>query len=175
MSEENWIVPNIVFKTRVKDEEGKFGWVDVTSMEYFGDKRVILFSLPGAYTPTCSTYQLPDYEKMYDEFKEAGIDEIYCISVNDSFVMNAWAKQQGIKKVKMIPDGSGEFTRQMGMLVKKDNLGFGYRSWRYAALIENCMVKKTWVEEGKMDNCPDDPYSVTDPAYIHKDIIDGIE
>ena len=89
--------------------------------------------------------------------------------------MNAWAKNQELKNVKVIPDGSGEFTRQMGMLVKKDNLGFGYRSWRYAALIENCEVKKMWVEEGKMDNCPDDPYSLTDPAYIHKDLIDGTE
>ena len=125
MSEENWIVPNIVFKTRVKDEEGKFGWVDVTSMEYFGDKRVILFSLPGAYTPTCSTYQLPDFEKLAPEFKKIGIDDIYCMSVNDSFVMNAWAKSQNLQNVKVIPDGGGEFTRQMGMLVRKDPEGFG--------------------------------------------------
>ena len=167
---EAWEIPNVDFKMRENGE-----WRTRNSDEFFNGKKVILFSLPGAFTPTCSEFQLPGYEANYEKFKEAGIDEIYCISVNDSFVMNAWAKQQGIKKVKMIPDGSGEFTRQMGMLVKKDNLGFGYRSWRYAALIENCMVKKTWVEEGKMDNCPDDPYSVTDPAYIHKDIIDGIE
>jgi len=168
-------IPNVIFRTRVKDEEGNFGWKNMTTDNYFKGKSVILFSLPGAFTPTCSTYQLPNFEKMYADFSLQGIDEIYCMSVNDSFVMNAWAKDQKLENVKVIPDGSGEFTRQMGMLVKKDNLGFGYRSWRYAALIENCMVKKTWVEEGKMDNCPDDPYRVTDPAYIHKDLLDGIE
>ena len=97
------------------------------------------------------------------------------MSVNDAFVMNAWAKNQKLENVKVIPDGSGRFTRRMGMLVRKDPEDFGYRSWRYAALIEDCVVKKMWVEEGKMDDCPTDPYSVTDPAYIHKDIIDGIE
>ena len=168
-------IPNVIFRTRVKDEEGNFGWKNMTTDNYFKGKSVILFSLPGAFTPTCSTYQLPNFEKMYADFSLQGIDEVYCMSVNDSFVMNAWAKDQKLENVKVIPDGSGEFTRQMGMLVKKDNLGFGYRSWRYAALIENCMVKKTWIEEGKMDNCPDDPYSVTDPAYIHKDLLDGIE
>ena len=167
--------PSITFKTRVKDEEGNFDWKDVTTDDYFKGKKVILFSLPGAFTPTCSTYQLPNFEKMYGDFKELGIDAIYCMSVNDAFVMNAWAKNQELKNVKVIPDGSGDFTRQMGMIVKKDNLGFGYRSWRYAALINDGVVKKTWVEEGKMDNCPDDPYNVTDPAYIHKDLIDGTE
>ena len=172
-------VPEVVFKTRVRDEsiggDNPYKWEDVSTKDLFNGKKVLVFSLPGAFTPTCSTYQLPNFEKMYADFSLQGIDEVYCMSVNDSFVMNAWAKDQKLENVKVIPDGSGEFTRQMGMLVKKDNLGFGYRSWRYAALIENCMVKKTWVEEGKMDNCPDDPYSVTDPAYIHKDILDGIE
>ena len=166
MSEENWIVPNIVFKTRVKDEEGKFGWVDVTSMEYFGDKRVILFSLPGAYTPTCSTYQLPDFEKLAPEFKKIGIDDIYCMSVNDSFVMNAWAKSQNLQNVKVIPDGGGEFTRQMGMLVRKDPEGFGYRSWRYAMVINDGVVEKIWEEPGKQDDCPTDPYDNTKPQDI---------
>ena len=166
MSEENWIVPNIVFKTRVKDEEGKFGWVDVTSMQYFGDKRVILFSLPGAYTPTCSTYQLPDFEKLAPEFKKIGIDDIYCMSVNDSFVMNAWAKSQNLQNVKVIPDGGGEFTRQMGMLVRKDPEGFGYRSWRYAMVINDGVVEKIWEEPGKQDDCPTDPYENTKPQDI---------
>ena len=166
MSEENWIVPNIVFKTRVKDEEGKFGWVDVTSMEYFGDKRVILFSLPGAYTPTCSTYQLPNFEKLAPEFKKIGIDDIYCMSVNDSFVMNAWAKSQNLQNVKVIPDGGGEFTRQMGMLVRKDPEGFGYRSWRYAMVINDGVVEKIWEEPGKQDDCPTDPYENTKPQDI---------
>ena len=166
MSEENWIVPNIVFKTRVKDEEGKFGWKDVTSMEYFGDKRVLLFSLPGAFTPTCSTYQLPNFEKLTPEFKKIGIDDIYCMSVNDSFVMNAWAKSQNLQNVKVIPDGGGEFTRQMGMLVRKDPEGFGYRSWRYAMVINDGVVEKIWEEPGKQDDCPTDPYENTKPQDI---------
>jgi len=131
-------VPNVTFRTRVRDEAvggpNPYRWQDMTSDDYFKGKRVILFSLPGAFTPTCSTYQLPDFEKMYDEFKAEGIDEIYCISVNDAFVMNAWGKSQNLNHVKLIPDGSGEFTRKMGMLVAKDNLGFGMRSWRYAAV-----------------------------------------
>ena len=170
MSEENWIVPNIVFKTRVKDEEGKFGWKDVTSMEYFGDRRVLLFSLPGAYTPTCSTYQLPDFEKLTPEFKKIGIDDIYCMSVNDSFVMNAWAKSQNLQNVKVIPDGGGEFTRQMGMLVRKDPEGFGYRSWRYAMVINDGVVEKIWEEPGKQDDCPTDPYENTKPQDILKEL-----
>ena len=167
--------PNITFKTRVKDDEGNFDWKDVTTDDYFKGKKVILFSLPGAFTPTCSTYQLPNFEKMYDDFKELGIDAIYCMSVNDSFVMNAWAKNQELKNVKVIPDGSGDFTRQMGMIVKKDNLGFGYRSWRYAALINDGVVKKTWVEEGKMDDCPTDPYGETNPQEILEDLQNGIK
>ena len=166
MSEEKWIVPNVVFKTRVKDEEGNFGWKDVTSMEYFGDKRVILFSLPGAYTPTCSTYQLPDFEKLAPEFKKIGIDDIYCMSVNDSFVMNAWAKNQNLQNVKVIPDGGGQFTRQMGMLVRKDPEGFGYRSWRYAVVINDGVVEKIWEEPGKEDDCLTDPYENTKPEDI---------
>ena len=125
-------VPSINFKIREGNE-----WIETNSHEMFKDKKVIIFSLPGAFTPTCSTQQLPGYEDMFEQFQEKGIDEIYCISVNDSFVMNAWAQAHNIKKVKMIPDGSGEFTRLMGYLVDKDNLGFGKRSWRYAALIDN--------------------------------------
>ena len=131
-------IPKVIFKTREGDSsnspnECSIGgkWVDKSTDDYFKGKRVILFSLPGAFTPTCSTYQLPDFDKLYDDFKKIGIDEIYCISVNDSFVMNAWAKHHKIDKVKVIPDGNGEFTRKMGMLVEKNNLGFGYRSWKY--------------------------------------------
>ena len=126
--------------------------------------------MPGAFTPTCSTYQLPGFEKLYDDFKELGVDDIYCMSVNDSFVMNAWGKVHEINKVKMIPDGSGEFTRQMGMLVKKDNLGFGYRSWRYAIMVNNGFIRKMWEEKGKMDNCSDDPYEESAPLNILKDV-----
>ena len=163
-------VPHVTFRTRVRDEsiEGPnpFRWEDKTSADFFSGKRVVLFSLPGAFTPTCSTYQLPAFEKLHDEFKAEGIDEIYCISVNDAFVMNAWARNQDIKNIKLIPDGSGAFTRKMGMLVAKDNLGFGMRSWRYAAVINNGVVEKWFEEEGFSDNCDTDPYGASSPQNI---------
>jgi len=163
-------VPNVTFRTRVRDEAvggpNPYRWQDMTSDDYFKGKRVILFSLPGAFTPTCSTYQLPDFEKMYEEFKAEGIDEIYCIAVNDAFVMNAWGKSQNLNHVKLIPDGSGEFTRKMGMLVAKDNLGFGMRSWRYAAVINDGVVEQWFQEEGYSDNCDSDPYGVSSPQNI---------
>ena len=171
---EGMMVPKVTFHTRVRDEsiggDNPYRWQDVTSEDLFKDKRVLMIALPGAQTPTCSTYQLPDLEKLAPKFKEKGIDEIYCLSVNDSFVMNRWAKDQGLKNVKVIPDGSGVFTSGMGMLVSKDNLGFGQRSWRYAALIDNGVVQKAWIEPGKMDNCPDDPYGESDPKKILEEI-----
>ena len=164
------VVPSVVFKTRVRDEsiEGPnpFRWEDVTSFDLFGGKRVVLFSLPGAFTPTCSTYQLPGFEENYEKFQALGVDEIYCVSVNDAFVMNCWATQQGVKSVKMIPDGSAEFTRGMRMTVQKDNLGFGERSWRYACIIENGKILKWFIEPGMEDNAEGDPYGQTDPVLI---------
>lgn len=166
------IVPNVVFKTRVRDDriEGPnpYRWEDRTSFDYFAGRRVLVFSLPGAFTPTCSTYQVPGFEENYDKIRSLGIDEIYCVSVNDAFVMNKWAKDQGVEKIKMIPDGSGKFTEGMGMLVDKDNLGFGYRSWRYAAIIEHGRIEKWFVEPGKEDNCATDPYGETSPENILK-------
>jgi peroxiredoxin len=159
-------VPNVTFKTRVRDEavEGPnpFRWEDVTSDEIFAGKRVVLFALPGAFTPTCSTTHLPRFEALYDEFKGQGIDEVYCLSVNDAFVMYQWGKSLGVEKVKLLPDGSAAFTRAMDMLVKKDNLGFGQRSWRYSALIEDGEVKKVFAEPGFEDDCPIDPFEVSD-------------
>lgn len=158
-------VPSVIFKFR---QDGQF--VNVTTDELFVGKRVVLFSLPGAFTPTCSTFQLPGFELDYQKFKDHGIDEIYCVSVNDAFVMNAWAKDQNITNVKMIPDGSGEFTEGMGMLVRKDNLGFGSRSWRYAAVIDDGRIEWMVEEPGREDNCPEDPYIETTPekalAYV---------
>lgn len=163
-------VPFVTFRTRIRDEAvggpNPFRWEDKTSDDYFAGKRVVLFSLPGAFTPTCSTFQLPDFEKMYEQFKAEGVDEIYCISVNDAFVMNAWGKSQNLDHVKLIPDGSGEFTRKMGMLVSKDNLGFGMRSWRYAAVINDGIVEQWFEEEGYSDNCDSDPYGVSSPQNI---------
>ena len=164
------VVPNIVFKTRVRDDsiEGPnpYRWEDKTTFDYFTKKRVVLFSLPGAFTPTCSTYQLPGFEENYKAFKELGIDDIVCVSVNDAFVMNCWAKQQKIKKVKMIPDGSVRFTRDMQMAVQKDNLGFGERSWRYACIVNNGKIEKWFIEPGFEDNCETDPYGETSPENI---------
>ncbi len=157
--------PNVTFKIRVKNDS-QYTWQDLTTEELFGGSKVILFSLPGAFTPTCSTYQLPGYENLYDDFRAKGIDKIYCLSVNDSFVMNAWGKSLNISKVKLLPDGSGEFTRKMGMLVAKDNLGFGMRSWRYAAIINDGLVEKMFVEKHFSDNCEDDPYSESTPENV---------
>ncbi|MEK9832885.1 MAG: peroxiredoxin [Alphaproteobacteria bacterium] len=163
-------LPTVAWKTRVRDEsiEGPnpFRWEIRDTSDYFAGKRVVLFSLPGAFTPTCSTYQLPNFEKLYPEFQANGIDEIYCLSVNDAFVMNAWGKQQGLENIKLIPDGSGEFTRKMGMLVAKDNLGFGMRSWRYAAIVNDGVVEAWFEEPGYTDNAEDDPYGKSAPENV---------
>ena len=163
-------VPAVTFKTRVRDEsiggDNPFRWQDMSSNDYFSGKRVILFSLPGAFTPTCSTYQLPGFENNADEFRALGIDEIYCMSVNDSFVMNKWAASQDLTNVKVIPDGSGIFTRHMGMLVEKDPQGFGYRSWRYAAVINDGVVEQWFEEPGRCDNHNEDPYGVSSPETV---------
>lgn len=166
-------VPKITFQTRIGDalpDEGGCpiggDWKEVTTQDLFANKRVILFSLPGAFTPTCSTYQLPGFEEGHQDFVKQGIDEIYCMSVNDSFVMNAWADVIGIENVKVIPDGSGQFTRQLGMLVDKDNLGFGARSWRYAAVINDGVVEAWFEEPGREDNCGEDPYGETSPENV---------
>ena len=154
------VLPSVVFKTRVDGE-----WVETNSYELFGGKRVVIFSLPGAFTPTCSTFQLPGFEEKYEEFMNY-VDEIYCVSVNDAFVMNAWAKDQNIKNVKLIPDGSVHFTYGMGMDVLKDNLGFGERSWRYAVVADNGRIEKWFIEEGKDDNFDGDPYDVSSPESV---------
>lgn len=162
--------PNVTFHTRVRDEklggDNPFRWQDVTTDEIFGGRKVLIFSLPGAFTPTCSTYQLPDFDRLYNNFLKKGIEEIYCVSVNDSFVMNKWSLEQDLRNVKVIPDGSGEFTRGMGMLVTKDNLGFGLRSWRYAAVIDNGEITQMFVEPGKENECEEDPYGETSPQNI---------
>lgn len=174
---ENFVLPNVTFKTRVRLEnnnlENPFDWKDITINEYFSNKKCILFALPGAFTPVCSSSHLPGYEKLYDSFKELGIDEVYCLSVNDAFVMRKWGLDQGLdedkepgslgfKKVKLIPDGTGEFTRQVGMLCHwGSERGFGYRSWRYSAFIDNCVVKKVFIEQPFIQNSSDDPIDVS--------------
>ena len=159
-------VPNVTFKTRVRDESvdgpNPFRWQDVTSDEIFAGKKVVVFALPGAFTPTCSSTHLPGFEAKYEEFKQLGVDEIYCLSVNDAFTMFQWGRHQGVEKVKLLPDGSGEFTRLMGMLVRKDNLGFGERSWRYSMLVDDGEISAMFAEPGKCDNCPSDPFEASD-------------
>jgi thioredoxin-dependent peroxiredoxin len=159
-------VPHVVFKTRVRDESvggpNPFRWQDVTTEEVFNGKRVVIFSLPGAFTPTCSSTHLPRYEELYEEIKSQGVDEIYCLSVNDAFVMFQWGKNLGADKVKLLPDGNGEFTRKMGMLVEKSNLGFGMRSWRYSMVVKDGTVEKVFAEPGYSDNCETDPFEVSD-------------
>lgn len=161
MRKEGYEIPEVEFVFR---EGGEF--VTRKSSELFDNKRVIIFSLPGAFTPTCSAYQLPGFEENYGAFRDLGIDAIYCISVNDGFVMNAWAQDQNIQKVKLIPDGNAYFTRSMGMLVNKSNLGFGERSWRYAAIVTKGVIEKLFVEEGQRDNADSDPYEQTTPENI---------
>ena len=130
--------------------------------DIFKDKRVVVFSLPGAFTPTCSSQQVPGYEKHYDEIKANGVDEVYCVSVNDAFVMNAWARDQGIEKVKMIPDGNAEFTEGVGFSTTFKNRGFGQRSWRYSAVIIDGIIEKEFVEPGLVEDSDPDPFEVSD-------------
>lgn len=164
-------VPEMIFKTRVRDEsvEGPnpFRWQDLSTHEVFDGKRVLVFSLPGAFTPTCSSTHLPGYEQRYEDFKALGIDEVYCISVNDAFSMFQWGKQLGVNNVKLLPDGNGEFTAGMGMLVKKENLGFGLRSWRYSMLVEDGSITKLFSEPGQQDNCETDPFEVSDAETMY--------
>ncbi len=164
-------IPNVTLKTRVRDEavggDNPFRWQDMNVREEFAGKKVVVFSLPGAFTPTCSNEQCPNFDRLYDEFKELGIDEVYCISVNDAFVMYQWGKHLGIRNVKLLPDGSGDFTRRMGMLINKDHLGFGDRSWRYAMVVEDNRITD-WFEEPGINDVgdDDDPYGETSPEAL---------
>ena len=159
-------VPSVIFKTRVRNDAlggpNPFEWKDLSSDEIFKGKNVVVFSLPGAFTPTCSTSHLPRYEELYADFKAQGVDAVVCISVNDAFVMYQWGKSQNAKNVFLLPDGNGEFTRKMGMLVDKNNLGFGPRSWRYSMYVEDGEIKQLFAEPGFSDNCPTDPFEVSD-------------
>mmetsp|Transcript_18829 Transcript_18829/g.24446 ORF Transcript_18829/g.24446 Transcript_18829/m.24446 type:complete len:259 (-) Transcript_18829:824-1600(-) len=177
------LCPSMVFKTRVRVEgsgDNPFDWCDVKSEHLFKGKRVVLFALPGAFTPTCSTTHLPGYEAAYDEIKSLDIDEVYCLSVNDAFVMRQWGLHQGLvedktpggkgfKKVKLLPDGAAEFTRGMGMSTMWDEeRGFGERSWRYSVVINDMRVEKLFIEGGSVvQNSGPDPFEVSDaPTMI---------
>jgi len=171
----NITVPMVTFKTRREiDEAPGFEWYDLTSEEMFKGKRVVLFALPGAFTPTCSSTHLPGYEMEYDNLKELGMDEVYCLSVNDTFVMNSWMNAQEITKVKPVPDGAGEFSRRLGFLVDKTNIGFGMRSWRYSMIIDDGVVEEMFVEPGLCDNADGDPFEVSD-VYTMLEYLQGDE
>ncbi|MCW9079827.1 MAG: glutathione peroxidase [Gammaproteobacteria bacterium] len=154
-------VPNVVFRTR-RDHE----WVDVTSDEVFKGKTVVVFALPGAFTPTCSSTHVPRYNQLAPALKRNGVDEVICVSVNDAFVMNEWRAEQKAHNITFLPDGNGDFSRGMGMLVAKENLGFGDRSWRYSMLVKDGVIAKMFVEPDR----PGDPFEVSDAdtmlAYI---------
>lgn len=159
-------VPSAVFHTRVRNEKldgpNPFEWRDVTSDEIFAGRRVVLFGLPGAFTPACSEKHLPGYERLFDSFVEQGIDQVICLAVNDAFVMFQWAKAQNIEKVFMLPDGNGEFTRKMGMLVERTGQGMGMRSWRYSMLVEDGTIQQLFAEPDLQDNPPGVPLGVSD-------------
>lgn len=152
-------VPTVTFRTRTTDQ-----WVDITTDELFAGKTVVVFSLPGAYTPTCSSTHVPGYNELAGVLKENGVDDIICISVNDAFVMNEWKKTQEADKITFIPDGNGEFTEQMGMLVDKESLGFGKRSWRYSMLVTDGVIKKMFIEP----EVEGDPFEVSDAETMLK-------
>ena len=172
MTEITRLVPDTIFKTRVRDEsiggDNPFRWQDVSTEDIFAGKRIVLFALPGAFTPTCTTAHLPEYEQHYDDFKTLGVDEVICLSVNDAFVMYQWRRYLNIEKVFVLPDGNAEFTRKMGMLVDKSNLGFGMRSWRYSMVVQDKIIEKMFIEPGFEDNCPNDPYEVSDAETMLK-------
>lgn len=158
-------VPEVTFKTWVEGE-----WRDVTTQDLFGNRSVVAFALPGAFTPTCTAAHLPRYNDLATVFKESGIDAVLCISVNDAFVMNAWQRDQHADKVVMVPDGNGEFTQAMGMLVDKRDQGYGYRSWRYSMLVRDGLIEKMFIEP----EVEGDPYEVSDAdtmlAYVNPDL-----
>jgi len=146
-------VPKVTFRTR---QDGQ--WKDVTTDQVFKGRTVVAFALPGAYTPTCSSSHLPRYNELAPVFRRLGVDEIVCISVNDPFVMSEWQRDQDAPNVTFLPDGNGEFTGKMGMLVDKTDLGFGKRSWRYSMLVKDGVIEKMFVEPEKEG----DPYEVSD-------------
>mmetsp|Transcript_18354 Transcript_18354/g.21180 ORF Transcript_18354/g.21180 Transcript_18354/m.21180 type:complete len:213 (+) Transcript_18354:42-680(+) len=174
-------VPEVDFLTRTRTEDGDFDWKVISTDDIFANKRIVIFALPGAFTPTCSSTHVPGYVEAYETIKALGIDEIYCLSVNDAFVMRKWGLDLGLeedetpgslgfKKVKLLPDGAAAFTRGMGMSTTWDSeRGFGERSWRYSAVVDNSVIEKLFVEGlGPLDNSAEDPFEVSDADTMVK-------
>ena len=163
-------VPDVVFRTRVRNDaiggSNPFEWKDVTTDDIFAGRRVVVLAVPGAFTPACSESHLPGYERSYDTFVAHGIDAVVCISVNDAFVMFQWARALDINRVFMLPDGNGEFTRKMGMLVERTAQGMGLRSWRYSMLVEDGAISAMFVEPGFKDNPTGVPVSVSGAEHM---------
>lgn len=186
-------VPEVTFQTRVRiesNDDNPFDWLERTSQDYFKNKRVVLFALPGAFTPTCSASHLPGYEDAYDMMKALGIDEVYCLSVNDAFVMRQWGLHQGLEedktvgslgftKVKLIADGAAEFTRKMGMsTIWGSERGFGERSWRYSAVFNDMKIEKLFIEGetgAPVQNSGPDPFEVSDADTMLKYLLKTAE
>lgn len=158
-------LPQTVFHTRQRNPalggDNPFEWRDLTTTDIFAGKRSVVFALPGAFTPACSESHLPGYEENYDRFTALGIDQVVCIAVNDAFVMYQWARSRGVQKVMMLPDGNGDFTRLMGMLVDRSAQGLGQRSWRYAMLVDDCRIVKMFIEPDLRDNPAGVPMTVS--------------
>jgi peroxiredoxin len=159
-------VPDAVFHTRRRNDAlggpNPFEWVDVTSADVFAGRRVALFAVPGAFTPACSESHLPGYERLHDDLIAAGADAVCCLAVNDAFVLRQWALSRDVRKVVMLPDGNGEFTRKMGMLVERSAHGMGMRSWRYSMVVKDRTIEKMFVEPGFRDNPDGVGLSVSD-------------
>ncbi len=151
-------VPDTIFHTRVRNPDlpgdNPFEWRDLSTADIFAGRNVVLFAVPGAFTPACSETHLPGYEAQYEAFRALGIDEVICLSVNDAFVMHRWAMSAGVSRVFMLPDGNGDFTRLMGMLVLRTAQGMGLRSWRYAMHVEDCSIRRIFAEPGLRDHPP---------------------
>jgi len=159
-------VPSVEFKIRQGHE-----WATKTTDDYFKGKKVVLFALPGAFTPTCSSTHLPRYNDLVDTFKSNGIDDVICLSVNDTFVMNSWKTDQSAEHITMLPDGNGEFTDKLGFLVDKSDIGFGKRTWRYSMLVNDGEIEKMFIES----DVPGDPFNVSDAVTMLKHINPDLE
>ena len=159
-------VPNVTFKVREGHQ-----WVEKTTDDFFKGKKVVLFALPGAYTPTCSSTHLPRYNELYETFRSEGIDDVICLSVNDTFVMNEWQRDQMAEDITMLPDGNGEFSQQLGFLVDKSDIGFGKRTWRYSMLVNDGTIEKMFIEK----EVPGDPFDASTAETMLKHINPNIE
>lgn len=163
-SREGEQVPSVTFA------EMKDGNVhNLPSAELFGGRRVIVFALPGAFTPTCSTAHVPGYVALLNEFKDAGVDDVVCLSVNDPFVMEAWQRSEKADGIHFVADPFGKFTQAMGMSIDHSEAFLGTRSWRYSMLVNDGKIEKMFIEPNK----PGDPFEVSDAETMLRHLKPG--